>query len=413
MNIEKICVIGLGYIGLPTATVFALAGKTVLGVDTNPDVVASLNQGQSHVSEPQLAQAVQQAVESGRFFATLRPEPADVFIIAVPTPLSPHSQPDLRYVQAAAESLAPVLANGNLIVLESTSPVGTTERLAAEIRQARPDLTELHFAYCPERVLPGKIMQEIYTNDRIIGGLSPLATEQAVGLYQIFAKGECVPTTARVAELCKLAENSFRDVNIAFANELSMICDRLQIDVWALIALANRHPRVNILQPGAGVGGHCIAVDPWFIVSQVPEQAKLIRTAREVNDAKPHWVLEKIKAMVAECAMASDRKPSELTVACLGLAFKANVGDLRESPALAITQQLADWHRGEVWAVEPHISQLPNNLQKKVSLVPLDCALEQADIVVLLVDHLPFYDIPLAVLQTKWYVDTRGLWGHQ
>lgn len=410
MQLNKICVIGLGYIGLPTATVFALASKQVVGVDINPNIIAAIQAGQSHFIEPELAPSLQQAVQNGYFSAKSAPEPADAFIIAVPTPLNAQQQPDLSYIRQAVASLAPHLQNGNLVVLESTSPVGTTEQIAAQIAQLRPDLTEVLFAYCPERVLPGKIMQEIYQNDRIIGGLTTQATQQAVRLYQIFAKGDCIPTTARTAELCKLVENSYRDVNIAFANELSMICDQLQINVWELIKLANRHPRVNILQPGAGVGGHCIAVDPWFIVSQAPQQAKLIRAAREVNDTKPHWVLDKIKATLADCAAATDRKLNEIKIACLGLAFKADVDDLRESPAVAITKQLAEWHTGDVWAVEPHISALPHILQNNVQLVPLAQAVEQADIVVLLVDHQIFKNLPPAAIKSRWKIDTRGVW---
>lgn len=406
MPLNKICVIGLGYIGLPTATVLALAGKKVVGIDNNPAIISAVRYGKPHLIESELAEKLQQALGTGLFSAKATPEPADAFIIAVPTPLAHQQQPDLQYIRQAVESLAPYLKNGNLIVLESTSPVGTTEQIKDWLRQLRPDLNEILLAYCPERVLPGKIMQEIYHNDRIIGGLTPKATEQAVRLYQIFAKGDCIPTTARTAELCKLVENSYRDVNIAFANELSIICDQLQINVWELIKLANRHPRVNILQPGAGVGGHCIAVDPWFIVSQVPEQAKLIRTARQVNDAKPLWVLEKIKAVLADCATATERKPSEITIACLGLAFKADVEDLRESPAVAITAQLADWHRGKVLAVEPHIRQLPANLQKNVQLVPLEQAMKETDIIVLLVDHQEFKQLP----QPHWVVDTQGVW---
>ncbi|AGH39273.1 UDP-N-acetyl-D-mannosamine dehydrogenase [Bibersteinia trehalosi USDA-ARS-USMARC-188] len=406
--INKLCVIGLGYIGLPTATVFALAGKQVIGVDTNPQVIESLAQGKLHFLEPQLTEKLQQALQSGYFSAKSRPEAADVFIIAVPTPLNDAQQPDLSYIRQASESIAPVLANGNLIVLESTSPVGTTEQLAQWLKELRPDLSELLFAYCPERVLPGKIMQEIYHNDRIIGGLSAQATAQAVHLYQIFTKGECVPTSARLAEMCKLTENSFRDVNIAFANELSLICDHLNISVWELIRLANRHPRVNILQPGAGVGGHCIAVDPHFIVAQSPKQARLIHMARTVNDSKPAWVIEKVKLAVADYAMANDKKPSDIRIACLGLSFKADIDDLRESPALEITQNLAQWHQGELWVVEPHIQQLPTILQNKANLVPLAQALQSADVVVLLVDHQAFKQMQAP--ENKVIVDTRGIW---
>lgn len=405
---QRISIIGLGYIGLPTAAVFAQSGCSVIGVDSNPQVVETLNQGKIHIHEPQLAEAVQQAVSSGRFFATLTPQPADAFIIAVPTPFQADHQPDLSYIQAAIESLAPVLNNGNLIVLESTSPVGTTEKLAEWLTALRPDLTDqLFFAYCPERVLPGNIMREIYHNDRIIGGLTPESSEQAVSLYQLFTKGECLTTDSRTAEMCKLTENAFRDVNIAFANELSMICDRHEINVWELIALANRHPRVNILQAGAGVGGHCIAVDPWFIVSLDPEQSRLIQTARHINDHKPQWLRDKIKLAVADCAAATDLKPSDITIACFGLAFKADVDDLRHSPALQITEQLADWHQGTLLAVEPYITTLPESLNGKATLTDFHTALAQADIAVLLVDHHLF---KTARPTQGWIVDAKGVW---
>lgn len=410
MQFNHICVIGLGYIGLPTATVFAHTGKNIRGVDNNPQVVERVNQAQLHFVEPDLAESLKQAVESGRFFADSQPSRADAFIIAVPTPLDEKQQPDLHYIQEAVASIAPVLENGNLVVLESTSPVGTTAQISKWVQQYRPDLQEVYFAYCPERVLPGKIMQEIYTNDRIIGGLTPAATENAIQLYQLFCQGECIATTAPLAEMCKLTENSFRDVNIAFANELSLICDQLDISVWELIRLANRHPRVNILQPGAGVGGHCIAVDPQFIVAQNPTLARLIQMAREVNDNKPQWVIDKVKQAVANCAIEMDKKPSEVRIACLGLAFKADIDDLRESPALSITAQLTQWHQGAVWTVEPNIEKLPPSLIGNVSLVSLDCALEMADVLVLLVDHQDFRSIARSQIQQKWIVDTKGVW---
>lgn len=406
---NTICILGLGYIGLPTSVVFANAGKQVIGVDINPQVVASLNQGNIHIIEPDLQTAFTQAVKKGNFFATAKPQPADAFIIAVPTPLC-GKQPDLTYIQNAAAMIAPCLRKGNLVVLESTSPVGTTENLAEWLSQARPDLAfpaDVSIAYCPERVLPGNIMTELVENDRIIGGLSEQCSQQAVDLYQIFAKGRCVTTTARTAEMCKLVENSFRDVNIAFANEISMICDALKINVWELIELANLHPRVNILQPGAGVGRHCLAVDPWFIVSTSPQQARLIRTAREVNDSKPQWVIEQVKTSVADCAMEQDCKPSELTIACLGLAFKPNIDDLRESPALAITRQLAAWHQGSLLAVEPNIQQLAG---EKITLVDLNTALSQADILVLLVDHTSFKQISREQIRQRHIIDCRGVW---
>lgn len=404
---NRICVIGLGYIGLPTAVAFARTGSTVVGVDINPTIVATLNQGNAHLDEPELAQAVKQAVHSGHFFATTKPEPADVFIIAVPTPLLSDRTPDLQAIQSAIKMIAPVLAIGNLVILESTSPVGTTAKLAEWLAAERADLTGVQFAYCPERVLPSNIMQEIVENDRIIGGLTPESAEQAVRLYQRFVTGDCIATDSRTAEMCKLVENSFRDVNIAFANELSILCDALDINVWTLISLANRHPRVNILQPGAGVGGHCIAVDPWFLVAQNPTDTQLIQTARDVNDRKPDWLLEKIKLAVADCAMATDRKPSELTLACFGLAFKANVADLRESPALAITEKLAMWHKGKVLAVEPNITELPLNLAGKVVFSTIEMALAEADVVVLLVDHHPFKGVKPP---QQWLVDSKGIW---
>lgn len=409
-KIDKISILGLGYIGLPTAVAFANAGCQVFGVDINPNIIRQLNQAQSHFNEPDLAHALTQAVSSGRFFASSEVSAADAFIIAVPTPLTDDFQPDLRAVKAAVEAIAPHLAKGNLVVLESTSPVGTTEQIANWLTELRPDLSvaeDLFIAYCPERVLPSNIMQELYQNDRIIGGLTPAATEQAVALYQLFAKGECLKTTARVAEMCKLTENSFRDVNIAFANELSMLCDVLQINVWELIKLANRHPRVNILQPAAGVGGHCIAVDPHFIVAQQPTLAKLIKTAREINDFKPKWVLEKIKTTLADCLLTKQCEPSNITIACFGLTFKADVDDLRESPALQIATELADWQLGELLLVEPHIQTLPDALANKAKLVDLNTALQQADILVLLVDHAEFK--PVSPKQT-WLVDTRGVW---
>ncbi|OOR99924.1 UDP-N-acetyl-D-mannosamine dehydrogenase [Haemophilus paracuniculus] len=416
---NTISVIGLGYIGLPTATAFASAGKRVLGVDVNPVAVETINQGKIHIVEPDLDVAVHRAVEQGKLSASLTVQPADAFLIAVPTPFKGDYQPDLAYVEAAAKSIAPVLKKGDLVVLESTSPVGATESVEQWLKQARPDLSfptdagenaDIHLAYCPERVLPGKIMTELFENDRVIGGLTPKCAEQAVALYQIFVKGECIQTNARTAEMCKLTENSFRDVNIAFANELSLICDKLNISVWELIALANRHPRVNILQPGAGVGGHCIAVDPWFIVAQAPEQARLIRTAREVNDHKPHWVIDKVKSALADCVTAKNVKASEVKIACLGLAFKPDIDDLRESPSVEITAELADWHSDEVWAVEPNVAELPKSLAGKVKLVDFENALEQADILVLLVDHKPFKAKPVSEIRQRWIVDTRGIW---
>ncbi|MBV7388920.1 UDP-N-acetyl-D-mannosamine dehydrogenase [Pasteurellaceae bacterium TAE3-ERU1] len=417
---NTISVIGLGYIGLPTATAFASSGKKVLGVDVNQHAVDIINQGKIHIVEPDLDVAVKSAVEKGLLQASLEAKPADAVLIAVPTPFKAEHEPDLSYVEAAAKAIAPVLEKGNLVVLESTSPVGATEAVEQWLRQARPDLSfpseagdeaDIKLAYCPERVLPGKIMQELFSNDRVIGGLSPACAKAAAELYRLFVKGECIETTARTAEMCKLTENSFRDVNIAFANELSLVCDHLGISVWELIRLANRHPRVNILQPGAGVGGHCIAVDPWFIVAQAPEQARLIRTAREVNDHKPHWVIEQVKKALAEVVSERDCKASEVRIACLGLAFKPDIDDLRESPAVEITRDLAAWHKGEILAVEPNISQLPAKLsQSNIQLASLEQAREQADILVLLVDHSQFKAIDGAEIAQQWVIDTRGIW---
>ncbi|MEB5707020.1 UDP-N-acetyl-D-mannosamine dehydrogenase [Pantoea anthophila] len=418
MSFETISVIGLGYIGLPTAAVFASKGKKVVGVDINARAVETINRGAIHIVEPDLDQVVHAAVTRGDLRATTQPEPADAFLIAVPTPFKDDHQPDLRFVKAAAESIAPVLKKGDLVILESTSPVGSTEQMADWLAAARPDLRfpqhgetpDVFVAYCPERVLPGQVMVELINNDRVIGGMTPACSARASELYRIFLKGECVETNARTAEMCKLTENSFRDVNIAFANELSLICADQGINVWELIALANRHPRVNILQPGPGVGGHCIAVDPWFIVAQNPELARLIRTAREVNDAKPQWVLDQVKTALAECLTQTGKRASDITIACFGLAFKPNIDDLRESPAVGVAQKIAEWHRGTTWVVEPHIAQIADALAGKAELVPGEQALAQADILVMLVDHRAFRAIDAAQVQQQWIVDTKGVW---
>ncbi|WP_034918607.1 UDP-N-acetyl-D-mannosamine dehydrogenase [Erwinia sp. 9145] len=419
MNFNTISVIGLGYIGLPTAAAFASRRTRVIGIDINTHAVETINRGEIHIVEPDLDRVVKAAVGQGFLHAATRPMAADAFLIAVPTPFKGDHQPDMRFVKAAAESIAPVLASGNLVILESTSPVGATEQMAEWLAAARPDLTfpqqagdnaDIHIAYCPERVLPGNVMIELIKNDRVIGGMTPTASRLACDLYTIFLEGECVVTNARTAEMCKLTENSFRDVNIAFANELSLICADQGINVWELIRLANRHPRVNILQPGPGVGGHCIAVDPWFIVAQNPIQARLIRTAREVNDAKPHWVLEQVKKTVAECLAASDKRASELTIACFGLAFKPNIDDLRESPAMDVATMIADWHPGATLVVEPHITRLPPSLTNKAELVSPDAALARADVHVLLVDHSVFRQLDMARVSSSWRVDTKGIW---
>lgn len=416
---NAISMIGLGYIGLPTATLFASRKKKVIGVDVSKQAVDTINQGRIHIVEPELDMLVHAAVSEGYLRATLTPEPAEAFLIAVPTPFKDGHKPDLSYIESAAKAIAPVLAKGNLVVLESTSPVGATEQMAAWLAEARPDLSfpqqagedaDVQVAHCPERVLPGHVVRELVSNDRVIGGMTKKASEMAVGLYKTFVEGECIVTNARTAEMCKLTENSFRDVNIAFANELSMICDKLDINVWELIALANRHPRVNILQPGAGVGGHCIAVDPWFIVDTTPDQARIIRMAREVNDHKPEWVLDKVKAAIVD-ALAS--KPgstmADIKVACLGLAFKPDIDDLRESPAVEITKQVARLGC-QVVAVEPNIEALPQKLvQSRLEHAALDDALATADVVCVLVKHRPFIQAVADIRRNALVIDAVGL----
>lgn len=419
MSFATISVIGLGYIGLPTAAAFASKQRNVVGIDINQHAVDTINRGSIHIVEPDLDKVVKTAVEGGFLRASTQPVEADAYLIAVPTPFKGDHEPDMVFVKAAAESIAPVLKKGALVILESTSPVGSTEQMAGWLADLRPDLTfphqageaaDINVAYCPERVLPGQVMVELIKNDRVIGGMTPVCSARASELYKIFLEGECVVTNSRTAEMCKLTENSFRDVNIAFANELSLICAAQEINVWELIRLANRHPRVNILQPGPGVGGHCIAVDPWFIVAQNPEQAQLIRTAREVNDGKPHWVVNQVKAAVADCLAETGKRASEITIACFGLAFKPNIDDLRESPAMEIAELLSTWHNGKTLAVEPNIHQLPKKLIGSCELASIDDALQQADVLVMLVDHQAFKAIPGEQVQQSWIVDTKGVW---
>jgi UDP-N-acetyl-D-mannosaminuronic acid dehydrogenase len=378
MSFETISVIGLGYIGLPTAAMFASRKKKVIGVDVNQHAVDTINKGQIHIIEPDLDMIVHAAVTEGYLKATTIPEAADVFLIAVPTPFLPIDNesdipaPDLKYIESAAKAIAVVLKKGDLVILESTSPVGTTENMAEWLAEARTDLTfpqthgemsDIRVAHCPERVLPGHVVRELVENDRVIGGMTRKCSEGALELYKAFVKGDCVITNARTAEMAKLTENSCRDVQIAFANELSIICDKLDIDVWELISLANRHPRINILQPGPGVGGHCIAVDPWFIVSKTPEQAQLIHTARKVNDAKPQWVVNKVKIAVSDFLQSHPNKTvKDITIACYGLAFKPDIDDLRESPALDITRNISKMHSGRLLAVEPNIEDKPASI---------------------------------------------------
>jgi UDP-N-acetyl-D-mannosaminuronic acid dehydrogenase len=387
--------IGLGYIGLPTAAVFARYGMTIKGVDINQHAVDTINQGKIHIEEPGLEELVKLAVDAKLLKAYTTPQEADAFIMAVPTPFKGEDhEPNVDYIEAATRSLAKVLKKGDLVILESTSPVGTTEKMSQWLAEERPDLTfphqeageesDVRVAHCPERILPGQMIRELVENDRVVGGITPKCTEAATALYKIFVQGECVETSARVAEMSKLTENSFRDVNIAFANELSLLCDKMDISVWELIEMANKHPRVNILQPGCGVGGHCIAVDPWFIVHDFPHDAKIIKTAREINDGKPLYVISKVKDTV--------KGIENPKIACLGLAFKPDIDDLRESPALEITKMLSDEANVEILVVEPNVKELPEVLanRKNVTLISLDQALQEADVAVVLVKHKEF-----------------------
>ena len=400
-NINKVNILGLGYIGLPTAVMFASNGIDVVGVDINQNVVKTINNGKIHIVEPGLEGVVSSCVREGKLRAVLEPEEADAYIIAVPTPVMENSsEADLTFIRKAAVKLAKVLKSGDLVILESTSPVGATEQLIKWLEAERDDLKfpngqneiiDVNVAYCPERVLPGNVIHELVFNDRIIGGMTIACSMRAVELYEIFVKAECIIASGpRVAEMAKLTENSYRDVNIAFANELSLVCHELAIDVWELIRLANKHPRVNILKPGAGVGGHCIAVDPWFIINSAPETSKLIRTARNVNDYKPKWILKSIKSLLADYLLEfEDKKISELTVAIYGIAFKPDIDDLRESPAMSIALEFTNSFPGDVIIVEPNVNKLPNNLMA-ATLVDYEEAKRKANIHVFLVAHKEF-----------------------
>jgi UDP-N-acetyl-D-mannosaminuronic acid dehydrogenase len=410
----RLAILGMGYIGLPTAVVLATRGIDVIGVDINPATVAAVSRGEVPFVEPDLAVAVSGAVAMGRLTATGETPEADAFIIAVPTPFNGDRTANLSYVKTAAEQIAPRLRPGNIVVLESTSPPGTTEKIGEWIGALRPDLKMPHdgetgadvfIAHCPERVLPGRIMIEMITNDRVVGGLTRRCAERAASIYRIFAQGEILLTDAASAEMAKLVENAYRDVNIAFANEVSLISEALHIDVWEVIRLANRHPRVNILSPGPGVGGHCIPVDPWFIVAAAPKLSPLIRTAREVNDRRPHHVAEQ----VAEKA----KRFREPTIACLGLTFKANVDDVRESPAIEVVGLIAEALPDvQILLADPYVDSLPSMLSghKNLRMEGAYQAVEQADIVVLLVEHEPFKAIRNTRLGGKVVYDTRGAW---
>lgn len=397
----SVCVVGLGYIGLPTASILASKGYQVSGVDVREDVVETINRGEIHIEEPDLDVLVKAVVANNRLKAIREPQPADIFIICVPTPFTSDHRPDLSYVEKASRAIQPHVKPGNLIILESTSPPQTTADVVA--KHAIPDgLTigkDIFVAHCPERVLPGRILIEAVENDRVVGGLTAACTRKAKAFYDTFVTGDVLGTTAVSAELTKLVENSFRDVNIAFANELSILCDKFESDAWEIIKLANRHPRVNILTPGPGVGGHCISVDPWFLVDAAPELTPLIRTAREVNESKPHHVVEKVVKL--------SRQFNEPVIGCLGLTYKADVDDLRESPSLEITRELHQRGIGEVLACDPLISS------KQFSEFPLhslDEILRRATLIVLLTDHREFLEISPAILHEKVVVDTRGIW---
>ncbi len=413
MDYQTVAVIGLGYIGLPTSAILATHGIQVLGVDVNANVVETINQGRIHIVEPELEAVVSGVVASGRLRAVSQAEPADAFIIAVPTPFKDDHVPDVSYVETAARSIAPHLRAGALVILESTSPVGTTGQVCRWLAEARPDLrfpdrapetADVNVVYCPERVLPGHVLHELVYNDRIIGGITRRCAERAAILYNTFLKGQCFLTDSRTAEMAKLSENAYRDANIAFANELAAVADVFDINPWDVIELANRHPRVNILQPGPGVGGHCIAVDPWFLVHGAPEQARLIRTAREINDAKPRQVVCKVKQRAARF--------SAPVIACLGLAYKADIDDLRESPAVEIVRELAGERAGTILVVEPHIKELPVALRglPDLTLASLGEACDKADIILLLVNHRQFKGVDRRLLMEKVVIDTRGLW---
>ncbi|RUO37299.1 UDP-N-acetyl-D-mannosamine dehydrogenase [Aliidiomarina shirensis] len=378
---KSICVVGLGYIGLPTAALLANHGYSVLGIDVAPEVVEVINNGNIHIVEPELDAYVAKAVASKQLSASLKAQPADVFILAVPTPFHDGHVPNIDYVIAATRSISGVVKEGDIVILESTSPVGTTEKVEEVLKDEGVDTSSLFIAHCPERVLPGHIMRELVENDRIVGGLTEESGEKVADFYRTFVSGDVLVTDARTAEMAKLTENSFRDVNIAFANELSILCDKFQIDVWELIRLANRHPRVNILQPGTGVGGHCIAVDPWFIVHAGGEDARIIRAAREINDYKTEWVIERI---LREVMMFTEERGKAPSVACMGLAFKPNIDDLRESPALEVFQALVR-DNADVLAVEPNLKR-----HKSIVLTDYHNAAISADIVVYLVAHNEF-----------------------
>ena len=396
----KTCVIGLGYVGLPTAAVLSTSGHNVLGVDINKSVVTSINNGQIHIFEPNLENIVKKSVSSKKLRASMIPEKSDNFLIVVPTPLGDSNNPDLSFINQVVYSISPYLEKDCLIILESTSPIGTTLKVLKKIKTFRPDLFDsdkpkFYVAYCPERVLPGNVIEELIYNDRIVGGVNEQSTQRAVDFYSTFVKGKIFSTDSKTAELAKLVENSYRDVNIAFANELSMICDSIDVDVWELIALANRHPRVNILNPGSGVGGHCIAVDPWFIISDFPSKANMIRMSRNTNDLKPQWVVEKVLSILGD----------EEVVACLGMSYKQNIDDIRESPSIKIANDLVDYlGQDRVNICDPYLKNLDGH-----DLKTIEDSIENSDIIVFCVPHSQFKNIDRTLMNNKKILDLCGV----
>ena len=411
-KIKTVSVIGLGYVGLPTAAIIASHGIKVIGVDIDPMVVSSITGGKAPLVEPGLDKLVHSGVASGNLKADIEPGPADIFIISVPTPFKNDKVPDLSYLKNAVKTLAPVISSGNLIIIESTSPVGTTKKMRDYLGTIRPDLRmpgitnkpDINIAHSPERILPGNVLKELVQNDRVIGGITPNCAEKTASFYRLFVDGICHKTDSQTAELVKLAENAYRDTNIAFANELSLLCYKHKINVWEMVKLANRHPRVNILQPGPGVGGHCIAVDPWFLVASAPNLTPLIQAARLVNDNKPDAIVEQILSRVGEVEAKS--------ISFLGLAYKADIDDLRESPAIKIVKTIADRFKGNILVCEPNVTSLPAILSTfpTIKLLSLTDCLSNSEIIVLLTDHREFTKIPVQLLASKSIIDTRGVW---
>ena len=411
-DFSKICILGLGYVGLPTAVIFANQGINVIGVDIDPNIVKLVNSGKTALIEPNLSALLSQVVKKGTFRGALNPISADVFILAVPTPCDDKNIPDLSYLEAAADSIAPYLKIKNLVIIESTVPIGATENITSRLAKARPDLTfpdmkgdliEVHVAHSPERVLPGNILQEIENNDRVIGGMTDECGKLTAELYKLVTNGQLFQTHARAAEMIKLSENAFRDVNIAFANELSQVAEKLDIDIWEVIKLANKHPRVDILKPGPGVGGHCIAVDPWFIANSAPNHTPLIQTSRAVNNSMPKQIVKRIMKVLPS---------SNAAVSCLGLTYKGNIDDLRQSPAIMVVQELLKSIKGKIFVAEPHIKILPPTLEneERVSLVDTETAVNFSNVIVLLTDHTEFITYQNKIPEEKIKIDTRGVW---